>query len=307
VAADAASPWGTTVTPVNTGTANVYATATMSDGETTCSAVGQVSVDNPAPWWQVDGGGDAITRGNLVSSVPATTDFSLDGPGGFPGIPIFSGSNLTGANTSSRGWRADSPVNISSTENYEYAYYEDRLPSTVVPTAGAVNLLTSGTAVGSGTNTYYVIVYTGGNLVIPANVDLLNRKVLLYVQNGDLDINGRINLNDGVGFFMAIVNGDINVNPSVGGGTPDLEGIYYAQNQFYTGSNNTTPASDQKLSIRGTVIGIASVAGDGVVLERDLSNNTAIPAESFVFAADQLMMFPPFLGKRNVRWVEVAP
>jgi hypothetical protein len=118
-------------------------------------------------------------------------------------------------------------------------------------------------------------------------------KNVLFV-NGNLNITGNITLDDGAagdGFFVAIVSGNITVDPTV----TNLEGIYLSNGTFSTGLGTT------QLQVRGTVASYG-----GVNLQRNLSNNTQ-PAELFTFAPDQIALFPEKLGFRRTRWTEVAP
>ena len=83
-----------------------------------------------------------------------------------------------------------------------------------------------------------------GNLIVSGNIDIGDNKIILIV-NGDVDISKNININDNNGYFAIIASGDINVDPSVGGAatdpdtvTPNLEGIYFTQKNFNTGSGS---------------------------------------------------------------------
>jgi hypothetical protein len=150
------------------------------------------------------------------------------------------------------------------------------------------------------TNNYYWYKYDGaanGNqsLTIPS-LALGTRKVILLVDNADLNITGNINLTAGSGFFTVIVKGNINVASGVGGGV-NLEGLYFADGTFSDGVGNT------QLSTRGSI-----VANGGINMQRDLGGaaNTT-PSELFAYAPDQIMLFPKILGTRKINWKEVAP
>lgn len=149
---------------------------------------------------------------------------------------------------------------------------------------------------------YYWYKYDGtlnGNqaLTIPA-VDLGTRKVILMVDNADANITGNIHLTDGSGFFMLIVNGNINVDATIGGeATPNLEGLYLADGIFSDGVGNT------QLWVRGSVVGNL-----GVNMQRDLGGvANSDPAEFFEYAPDLIMLYPSKLGVRKMSWKEVAP
>ena len=139
-------------------------------------------------------------------------------------------------------------------------------------------------------------------------------KSVVFV-NGNLTINGKINFADvGNTFLMFIVRGDIIVNPAVGDTqtdtaslTPDIEGIYLTDRQFFTGTN-VTPDTDLQFVVRGSVLGHGnSGASDGIVLQRSLPDNSFHPSEMFIFAPDQLLLYPNFLSPKPVRWQEIAP
>jgi hypothetical protein len=128
-------------------------------------------------------------------------------------------------------------------------------------------------------------------------VNIGTRKVILLVDNADVNITGNINLTDGQGFFMLIVKGNVNIDPAVGGGgSANLEGLYFADGTLTDGSGNT------QFHTRGSI-----VANGGISMQRDLVANNMSPAELFEFAPDQIMLFPKVLGTRKMSWKEVAP
>jgi hypothetical protein len=144
-----------------------------------------------------------------------------------------------------------------------------------------------------------------GDLTINSAADLGSRKVVLFVKNANLIIDGNINYTHGSGLFMAIVTGNISVAPTVGGGggaPADLEGVYVADGQFITGS--TSSASDEQLWIRGVV-----AAYGGFALQRDigLAADATTPSEVFEFAPELDLMFPSKLATYVINWREVAP
>ena len=104
---------------------------------------------------------------------------------------------------------------------------------------------------------------------------------------------------------MVIADNDIIVDPAV----TSLEGLYLADGVFRTGTNGGT---DQQLKVRGGVIGYGDVGvgipADGIEFQRNLQGgNSTLPAEEFTYAPDQMLRFPPFLGNRTIRWLEVNP
>ena len=126
-----------------------------------------------------------------------------------------------------------------------------------------------------------------------------NEHVVLFV-NGNLTINGRINLaQPHTSFFMAIVSGDIIVNPSVtnAGINPAMEGIYHTDGVFHTG------LGDEPFIFHGS-----AVAMGGFDLQRDLlAANSTTPAEEFHFEPRQMINFPYHLTRNSIVWREVAP
>jgi hypothetical protein len=244
--------------------------------------------------------------GDLTSVVPsiAGTFFGTVGPGGFPGVSSYGGTtNLTGANVSSTGWLANSMVTNSRV--YNYAYFTNQIPSDILSIINGVDIVdVSGSLTTGGTaddNDYFWykydgIVNGGQPLTIPAT-NIGTRKVILLVDNADVNITGNINLTDGQGFFMAIVRGSINVDPTVGGGaTPNLEGLYFADNTFTDG------VGDTQLKTRGSI-----VSNGGISMRRDLGADNTPPSEIFEYAPDQIILFPEIIGTRKMEWKEVAP
>jgi hypothetical protein len=231
-------------------------------------------------WWQVKDG-DVVTNGGIQSAVPSGSFFELPGDGGYPGIPAYGGStNLTMANVSATGWLANSAYSPAKIFNSDY--FINSIPADVV-----INGVTDNSPDGSffasgGTSSYgyYWYVYdgtsTGLDLNITSAANLGSRKVILIVKGADLNIGGNISLTKGVGFFLAVTNKSINVSPSVGGGgLPNLEGIFFADGQFQTGTGGA--GSDTQLWIKG------AVAAGGVALQRDLGgtqNVTLTPPDN---------------------------
>ena len=64
---------------------------------------------------------------------------------------------------------------------------------------------------------------------------------------------------------------------------------------------HSVPETEQ-LHIRGSIAGYA-----GVVLERDLTDNSVTPAEFFEYGPDLLFTFPRDLTSRKYKWKEIAP
>lgn len=287
--------------------ANLWGACSVSCGTGTqyndCGTPRSCTVSACSAWWQVKDG-DVATNGDIVSPLPATgAVFDTSGDGGYPGVPASGGStSLTTTNVSDTGWMATSRYN--HTKVYNSNYFANAVPADVV-----VNSLTSsidGTDISSGgtdTNGIYWYEYDsalngGVDLTINTAADIGSRKVILIVKDADVNLKSNINLTKGSGFFLLATTGNIIVDPGVGGGaSPDLEGIYVADETFQTG------AAANQLWIRGSV-----AAYGGITLERDLgSDNATTPGEIFEFAPDQAILFPAKLAARSVTWQEVAP
>lgn len=313
-AADASYTYNTTVTgvlftsPASVNlTANVYFTGVVAPA---CTATAAITVFPAGPWWQVKDS-DIASNGDVNSKVPGAELFDLIGDGGYPGVPAYGGgTNLTSSNVSATAWLANSTS--TNQKIYDYDYFANRVPEDVVSTITAVPSSVDGTFFESGgtlSGGYYWYKYDGSangiNLTLNSAMNLGNRKVILLVNSADFYINDSINLTKGQGFFLAVVGkgaggtkGNIYVDPTLGGGSPDLEGIYIADGHFDTGD------TDIALSVRGSV-----VAYNGVVMKRDLDTGigNGSPAEFFEYAPDQILLFPSKLGVRKINWKEVAP
>jgi hypothetical protein len=321
---DASSPYTTDATGVAVGTTSVDAFVIMG-GNPVCNDSAAVNVSEAGPWWQVIDA-DIFSLGNLISEIPAgcsgacTPMFDLDGPGGFPGLPIYTGtydfSDGSGQGTaSSTNWLAE--ATFSDTRTYNYSFFDKRVPADATlneitsPSIPGTDITSGGTAYDG----YYWYHYDGdtyGDLAITSDVTIAaDRKVILFVESADLDIQGNISIQtDGQGFLLVIVGetasatkGNITIDSSVGGtgdGVPEIEGLFLADNTFSTGT--TGAGNDNQLHIRGSV-----AAYGGINLERDLIDDSETPAELFEYAPELMLLFPDSLGLERMRWEEVAP
>lgn len=307
-AVDSSHPYSTNAQAIAVGIGTLTSDV-RSASAILCSDTSNVTVIPHGPWWQVKDS-DVSSSGDLITDVPIGEYFDVDGTGGFPGIPAASGTtDLDGTNVSSTGWLVDSLQ--TNAKVYNHTYFNNQIPKDTVITVVPNNTIDGSILESGGTLSYGYYWYrydgssSGLDLTITAPVNVGSRKVILLVDSASLYINGRINLTDGNGFFMASVGktagltkGNIYIDPSVGSGTPDLEGIYQADGIFNTGAT-TIP-----LSVRGSVTGY-----DGITMVRDLGGalNYTTPAELFEYAPDQIMLYPKVLGSRKINWKEVAP
>ena len=295
-ASDTTVVYLTEATGVGVGSTTIRAGVIMSGAER-CFDTSAITFTPPGPWWQVVDS-DVTTNGDIVSRIyPAGTKFILDGLGGYPGVAVYGAQAVFGNGTvSSKGWLANTTSAWLTKKTYDYNYFKNLVPSTwwdgkttTGATISTANYFrTEGAAVNG-----YKLFYRSGNLTINATQDMLGQRAILLLDGGDLTINNNISLTDGSGFFMAIVKGNIIINPAVA----SLEGFYSADNQFRTGTGSVP------LTVRGSVAGLG-----GVSLQRNLqAGNTTTPAELFEYAPDLIFTYPSKLSVRKMRWKEVAP
>jgi len=311
------SPYRTDVTGLLTGSSTVTASVFMGGSSPVCADSSEITVIPTAAWWQTRDA-DVTANGGLASLIPfgcalpaCDPAFGLDGDGGYPGIPGFVGSlNVgTAGGVSSTGWAAESASNAR--RKYSYAFFARQIPSDVEFTeiaSGSVDggLFESGGILSRGAFWYRYDGSSGIDLTVSGDADLGSRRVVLLVNGADLYLNGRINLTKGKGLFVAIVGrdgdgngGNVIVGPAVGGsadGVPELEGLFVADSEFRTGEGDT------QLHVRGSVAGLS-----GVVLGRDLDDDSRTPAEYFEYAPDLVMNVPSALRSSRYGWREVAP
>lgn len=286
---DTTAVYSTVATGVSPGTTIIWAGVYM-DESIRCVDNSTVTIPLiPDAWWQVKDG-DVVTNSSISSKVPVGGVFIDDGAGGFPGVAIFANSLNTNSNPiSSENWKANTQTSVERL--FDYDYFENLVPEDVEFIDPSTTSLDSGGVAFYG---YYWYKATSG-FTINSNINLGNRKVILFVEGGDLNINGKVNLNDGSGFFLGISDENISIGSTVTG-SPSLEGLYVTDGNFKTGVGTT------QLHIRGSVASFGSFS-----LQRDLGVGNTIPAELFEYAPDQILLFPSKLASRRTRWNEIAP
>ena len=324
---DATAVYSMNATAYSIGASATLRAGVIMDGFERCDVSIGVGVTNTSAWWQTKEG-DLVTNGDMFSEIPGgcVTDVLCNesliiyDTGDFPGVPQAGGSIDVGANggviSLVYNWRAEGTTYDGPA--LSYSYFRNKLPSSVIPQAVAVNPLSGATLAAGGTeypvgSGYHYYEYTGGGglqILNAGDIDLGSRKVIVFAP-GSVSIESKILVQNGLGSFVLISGGNISVAPAVSGPqefstctdnncTPDLEGIYFSEAAYQTGSAGV--GADSPLHVRGIV-----VAWDQVVMQRDLPDNSLTPAEFFEFGYDQLMLFPPTLGERNIVWREVAP
>ena len=264
-----------------------------------CIAEASVTVTSSNPWWQVIDG-DVSSGGNITSKVANGEYFDLKGAGGYPGIPAYTNNtNLTSSTVSEKGWIVEGAS--AGQKAFSYDYFVSQIPQDIVPTLITSSSITNFPSAPNQMG-YKWYKYTRDiDLKIDGNITLNDSKVVLLVENANLYINKKINLDDGKGFFLAIVKGNINISSGIGGGTgPHLEGLYFADESISTGT--TGQENDTQLYIRGSLAG-----GEGISIQRNPGGSNNSPAEIFEYAPDQVILFPPKLSTRRISWKEVAP
>lgn len=297
--------WTSVITGITPGPATITANVYMA-GVLLCSdSTSNFEVTNPGAWWQVGDSDVTIVAGDLVSPIPGSIFFDLDGSGGFPGVPMFSGnydfsSGVGSGSVSSTSWLSDAAY--VSLSQYHYAYFLRLVPGDAIRSTIASNSITPNYLKNQGAESPdgYKWYFRDGDLTMQGEPTLGSDKVILFV-NGNLTIDGIIDLTRGSGFFMAIVSGNITVDPDVrhpSAGEPELEGLFVANGNFISGSDG----DDEQLHIRGMV-----TAYQQVQLDKNLSDNTTTPSELFTYAPDLLFNYPRSLTLKRTRWKEVTP
>jgi hypothetical protein len=274
-----------------------------------CDGTTSVTVKSTAGFWQVKDA-NVTTTGSLISLLPSAKVFNENGLGGFPGVSVFADTfdlgeagNEAISENDNTDWNANTSIS-SSYAYYNYTYFRNLVPSDVEdnPLAKIENDSISGDYFQSGgvnAEGYAWYIADGALTLRDASLSMPSgRKVILFV-NGDFTINQDINLPaDGKTFFMAIVNGNTNIDPSV----TNLDGIYFANGGINTGTKPIKD-TDSKLNVRGSVVAI-----DGLSLDRNLPNNLdATPAEYFEYDPALFMLIPYRFGNRIMNWKEVPP
>lgn len=298
------APYTTTVTAKAIGTTSVLVRATMNNA-VFCQNTFGVTISNPTAWMQ-GGIGDIVAgTGNVSSQIPAVCTDPVDcvlitGTSSLnPGAVQAGGSISPGNGEYSY---PDPPYNWSVPNSpyagvdYDYSFFDTKTSGKTFVAPNAT--LSNGTADAAG----YKWLKSAGAFTISSDINLGTNKVILFV-NGDLNINGKINLTSGRGFFMAVVNGNINVKGSVGGAadaTPDLQGLFFADQTFT--SAVIDPAPQEQLHVQGMVVANAFNLNN-----RSLADNSSTPAEFFEFSPALLLQLPASLGSKQIIWKEVAP
>lgn len=295
-------PWcriGTNNLNGNSGSVDGAYTPNQTVG--TCNV--SVGFEGPPPpgnsdaWWQVKDS-DLSSTGDLRSSVPSGLSFSLNGTGGYPGIPAYSGTlNLGSGSVSSNNWKANSGF---TGRRWDYTYFTSLAPPEVFTDSASI-INSSSINASELRNGYqkdgYTWRYRNGDLTINGTTNLTSAKIILIV-NGNLTIGNNITLTDGQGFFSTIVKGNTTLAPQVSHPNDvSLEGMFMSDGTFSTGEGSG------RLYLRGAV-----AAWGGVNLQRDLGNSNSDTAAEFIeYAPDMILTFPRELLRTGLVWREIVP
>lgn len=263
--------------------------------------------------WVQTGGGDVYATGSITSHIPGgliPREFNLDGSGNTPGVITYgtsydfdSSSGFQGETfVSSRDWLANETY--PSVDLYDMFYRKFNAPTAT--DNGLFADLSAVTKPASRATPYYI---SGANVITSGNWSVGDGERVIFLINGNLTITGNINITgvNGTGFVAFIVNGDIRVDPSVGGifssTTPNIEGVYIT-NPTGTFFSGTSGVGSERLVGNGMFI-----AGN-FSLERDLdsvSHNVDYAAELFTYNPTLLVTMPDEMRDAPVAWQETEP
>ncbi len=328
VSPDSTFPYDTVATGLTQGNTTLTAYA-IYGGSIGCQRPFEITVSPAFKWWQVKEGVVAAHR-NIQSRIPAACATSpicfpyliRNELPNSPAVAVHGGTlDLYGGSVSSNGYNWN--VQTSAYNQNRFAV-GDLLDKSAIASATTISGSFTGNdleTVGSAHNGYVIFTYDGAaygsqlTLTTPHPDDIINigsRKVILLVTDANVRIERDIQLNNGEGLFLLVTTDDILIDPGIGGlqetpqAIPDLEGIYIAEGQIYTGTNGA--GLDEQLHIRGMLVGYGNNGDDnGVVFERDLLDNSTIPGDLIEYAPDQVLLFPNFLSPRSIGWTEIAP
>jgi len=261
-------------------------------------------------WWQGKDT-DIIASGDIRSILPVANNLILPGSGGYPGVAIYGGVLSLGTNggkvSSPQNWKAQTATSL---HNYTFASFTRKIPTTVtyinlIPAANLDNMISAAGSSGYTWFKYDAALNFNQDLTLTGSgLSVGDKKIVIMVDGGNVNVNTKINLTKGTGFFGVFTNKDINIYNVVGGsGTYDLEGIYFADGSVNTANDKLPLEPTSSLKFRGSVVGMVKVN-----LQRDLgAANATTPAEFFEYAPDQLFLLPSAFSHKKTQWQEVAP
>jgi len=160
------------------------------------------------------------------------------------------------------------------------------------------------------------IYFSNQNLTIQEPWSISDTQSYAIFVNGDLTIQDTTNAGTLIsvapgGFLAFIVNGDIIIESSVGHTnsaleTPNIEGVYIAENDFRITSDLNPATSDRRFIGAGSFIG-----WNGVSLQREFDDggsgstlSETIPTELFIYRPDFVFTAPSFMLSPHSIWQE---
>jgi len=252
---------------------------------------------------------------------------------------------VTSTNANIRQWLLSTPANswsqlLSDREN-SYLGLKDKVLAKVtsiqtvggtLDQAGMSTAIAGAIAGGRRITTpsgMVAVLGTSGSLILTGDIDLGGSKVILLV-DGSVTVRGKVNLVDNSGFLAVFAGGSISIDPLVGdtrtpvppqpplapgvsynfdirlpGTTPQLEGIWFAQQAVTTGTWGDPLQADRQLRIEGSIIGMGQGVSRGVALQRE--NEGPYPSEYVVFRPDQTALLHQLGLRRKVTQELVNP
>ena len=182
------------------------------------------------------------------------------------------------------------------------------LPNSLPP--GVYTVKGDLTLIGVGTNNGQANTFpTGGafTFLIDGNLTI---KTKIHVPLGSIP--------DGTGSFVLFTaSGDIHVDKSIGESvktstTPDIEGFYSADKNFYIDGNisNNPPTKDLKLNVEGAVVANATNVSPSIgsfQINRDMYEDDDCPTFALKSRPDFVLNAPSYLQTATRIWQEIAP
>ncbi|OGY25043.1 MAG: hypothetical protein A2Y57_02720 [Candidatus Woykebacteria bacterium RBG_13_40_7b] len=187
--------------------------------------------------------------------------------------------------------------------SYSFNTLYDKYYSKITETHNPADNKITGGMINSGSADEKIIqvIPTGGDteITIDSLTVAADQKTVVFVgtttQPVDLLINGQITANQSNNGVVFIVSGNIKVSNLVN----SLDGIYLANNQFFSANGGT---STSMLTVNGSAYGLSGYNFSG-------RNNSVSsqPSEKFFFQPKYLYLFRDLIGKISFTWQEVAP
>jgi len=292
---------------------------------TTCPSDCTLNCPAELSWWQAQGGSVYAAREStpaITSIVPGLTcteptcapyllaQLQASLVSNSDGVIVTGGGNVTADGYyTPRNLVALGSKLTRYKEGYDFFYRKSGL--SLVPTdAFTASHISATKPATSG------IHYSNQDLTIQEPWTISNTESYVIFVDGNLtlqdptDAGALITVDEG-GFLAFIVSGDILVESSVGHAnvaltTPNIEGVYIADQTFQILSDSNAATSDRRFVGAGSFIGWT-----GVSLQRDFddggtgsSASTTAPSELFIYRPDLLYTAPSFMLSPHSIWQE---